>query len=59
MPTATPTLFTAGAMAKDLGVSDAKVKKAIVEIGLVPASKKGCCTYYTAEDLQKLKAVLK
>jgi len=59
MPTATPTLFTASAMAKDLGVSDAKVKKAIQELTLTPAAKKGCCTYYTPEDLAKLKAVLK
>jgi len=58
MPTETPTLFTAAAMAKQLGVSDAKVKKAITELSLVPASKKGCCTYYTPEDLAKLKAVL-
>jgi len=59
MPTQAPTLITAGNMAKELGVSDAKVKKAIVELGLAPAAKKGCCTYYTAEDLQKLKAVFK
>jgi hypothetical protein len=58
MPTETPTLFTAATMAKQLGVSDAKVKKAITELSLVPASRKGCCTYYTPEDLSKLKAVL-
>lgn len=59
MPTETPTLFTAGAMAKELGVSDAKVKKAILELGLIPAAKKGCCSYFTAEDRKKLTAVLK
>ena len=58
MPTQAPSLITAGNMAKTLGVSDAKVKKAILELGLTPASKKGCCTYYTPEDLAKLKAVL-
>jgi predicted transcriptional regulator with HTH domain len=58
MPNETPTLLTAGAMAKELGVSDAKVKKAIVELGLVPAAKKGCCNYFTTEDQKKLKAVL-
>jgi hypothetical protein len=58
MPTQTPTLFTAGAMAKELGVSDAKIKKAITELGLTPASKKGCCSYFTPEDLTKLKAAL-
>ena len=59
MPTQAPTLVTAGNMAKELGVSDAKVKKAILDLGLTPAAKKGCCTYYTPEDLAKLKAVLK
>lgn len=58
MPTETPTLLTASAMAKDLGVSDAKVKKAILELGLVPAAKKGCCRYFTSEDQKKLEAVL-
>jgi len=58
MATETPTLFTAASMAKELGVSDAKVKKAILEMGLVPAAKKGCCTYYGPEDLKMLKAVL-
>ncbi|NWJ40247.1 MAG: hypothetical protein HXX12_04665 [Geothrix sp.] len=58
MPTDTPTLITASAMAKDLGVSDAKIKKAILELGLVPAAKKGCCSYYSSEDQKKLKAIL-
>ncbi len=55
---ATETLLTASAIAKEIGVSDAKVKKAIVELGLVPTAKKGCCSYFTAEDKKKLKAVL-
>jgi hypothetical protein len=59
MSTETPTLLTASAMAKALGVSDAKVKKAILELGLVPAAKKGCCTYFTTEDQKKVKTVLK
>jgi len=58
MPTETPTLLTASAMAKNLGVSDAKLKKAILELGLTPAAKKGCCSYFSAEDQRKLKAVL-
>ena len=59
MPAETSTLLTAGVMAKELGVSDAKVKKAISELGLSPAAKKGCCCYYAAEDLKRIKAVLK
>jgi len=58
MPTQAPTLLTAGALAKTLGVTDAKVKKAILELGLTPAAKKGCCSYYGPEDVAKLKAVL-
>lgn len=59
MSTETPTLLTASAMAKSLSVSDAKIKKAILELGLIPAAKKGCCTYFTPEDQEKIKAVLK
>jgi hypothetical protein len=33
-------LFTAGNIAKELGVSDAKVKKAIQELKIEPTSKK-------------------
>jgi hypothetical protein len=58
MPTETQTLFTAGAMAKDLGVSDTKLKKAIKDLQIEAAAKKGCCSYYTAEDMKKLKAAL-
>jgi hypothetical protein len=59
MPTEAPTLTTASAMAKDLGVSDAKVKKAIKELGLAPAAKKGCCSFYDIEAMAKLKACFK
>jgi hypothetical protein len=59
MPTETTTLKSASTMAKELGVSDGKIKKAIAELGLVPAAKKGCCSCYAGEDLEKLKAVLK
>lgn len=58
MPAETQSLFTAGAMAKDLGVTDAKVKKAIKDLQLEAAAKKGCCSYYTAEDMQKIKKSL-
>ena len=59
MPVETPTLFTASAMAKQLGVSDAKVKLAIKELGMMPAAKKGCCVFYAVEELDKLKNALK
>lgn len=57
--TATPSdLLTAAAMAKALGVSDAKVKSAIKSLNLQPAAKKGCCNYFTPLDLDKIKATL-
>jgi hypothetical protein len=59
MPTEAPTLTTANVMAKDLGVSDAKVKMAIKELGLTPAAKKGCCSFYDALAMGKLKAFFK
>lgn len=58
MSTETQTLLTAGAMAKALGVTDTKIKKAIKDLKLEAAAKKGCCFYFTAEDLKKIKAAL-
>ncbi len=59
MATDSKALMTAGAIAKELGASDAKVKKAIAELGLAPESKKGACSYYGADALKKIKAALK
>ncbi len=52
-------LLTAGNMAKALGVSDAKVKKAIQELGIKPAAKKGVCNYYTRENMARVKSAVK
>ncbi len=52
-------LMTAGNMAKALGLADAKVKKAILALGIKPAAKKGVCSYYTKEHMAKVKAVVK
>ncbi len=51
-------LLTAGTIAKGLGVSDVKVKKAIKELGIKPAAKKGVCNSYSAEVLKKVKSAL-
>jgi hypothetical protein len=59
MPQETTSLMTAGVLAKELGVSDAKVKKALKDLDIQPEAKKGCCSYYGAETLRKLKATLK
>ncbi|MBF0418959.1 MAG: hypothetical protein HQL78_02205 [Magnetococcales bacterium] len=49
-------LLSAGKMAKELGISDAKVKKAIQSLGLEPVAKKGACNYYGPDALAKIKA---
>jgi UDP-N-acetylmuramyl pentapeptide synthase len=51
-------LLTAGAIAKTLGASDAKVKKAIKDLGLQPRAKKGVCAYYSKDVLPKVKAAV-
>lgn len=51
-------LLTAGAIAKTIGASDAKVKKAIKDLGLQPRAKKGVCSYYAKDVLPKIKAAV-
>ncbi len=45
-------------MAKELGVSDAKVKKAIKELGLEPVEKKGACNYFSTAQMAKVKKAI-
>jgi hypothetical protein len=52
-------LLTAGNIAKELSVSDAKVKKAIAELGIKPKAKKGICNYYSKDAITKIKSSLK
>ena len=52
-------LLTAGNIAKELGVSDAKVKKAIQELKITPTAKKGVCNYYSKSVVAKVKSALK
>ncbi len=51
-------LLTAGKIAADLKASPAKVKKAIGELKLKPAAKKGACCYYAKADVAKIKKAL-
>lgn len=51
-------LLTAGKIAKELGVSDAKIKKAITELGLEAEAKKGACNYYSRAQVTKIKKAL-
>ncbi len=57
MPT-DPDLLTAAKIAKQLAVSDAKVKKAIAELKLVPTAKKGPCNFYAPSAVAKIKKAL-
>ncbi len=51
-------LLTAGAIAKAIGASDAKVKNAIKTLGIQPKAKKGVCAYYGADAVAKVKKAL-
>ena len=54
----TQDLLTAGNIAKAVGASDAKVKKAIQDLGITPKAKKGVCNYYGKDVLPKIKAAI-
>jgi hypothetical protein len=51
-------LFTAGDIAKTLKVSDVKVKKAIKDLAIQPAAKKGVCNLYAPDVVTKVKAAV-
>ncbi len=51
-------LLTAGAIAKAVGASDAKVKNAIRTLGIQPKAKKGVCAYYGADAVARVKKAL-
>lgn len=51
--------ITAANIAKELGVSAGKVKKAIDELKLAPVAKKGVCSFYSRDAVKKIKASLK
>ena len=59
MATETTGLLTASKIAKQLGASYAKVKKAIQSLGLKPKAKKGVCSYYGKEVIARVKQALK
>lgn len=51
-------LTSAAKIAKELGVSDAKVKKAIKELAIEPAAKRGACCFYALDVIPRIKASL-
>ena len=52
-------LLTAGAIAKQLALPGAKVKKAIADLKIKPTAKKGVCSYYSKDTVLKIKAIAK
>lgn len=54
----TEELFSTGKIATTVAQSPAKVKKAIGALGLEPVSKRGVCAYYSAEQVDAIKAEL-
>ena len=55
----TDELLTAGKIAEKLGVSPAKVSKAIKDNGVEPDQKKGNAAYFGAEKVALLEGLLK
>ncbi len=51
-------MYTAGKLAKLLGVSQGKVKKIIEAEGIDPDEVKRNCKYYSGETAEKIKALL-
>ena len=51
-------LLSAANIAKTIGVSEGKVKKAITALELAPDAKRGVCNLYGPEALAKIKASL-
>ena len=51
-------LLTAGAIAKELQVSDGKVKRTIKELEIEPTAKKGVCNYYSTDTMIQIKDAL-
>ncbi len=49
------TLYTAGKVAKELGVKPGDVKKAIASLGIKPDVVKGGCSYYSEATVKKIK----
>ena len=54
----TEELLSAGAIAKAVGASDAKVKKAIKDLGIEPTAKKGVCNMYAPSVVAKVKKAI-
>ncbi|WP_370673868.1 hypothetical protein [Pleomorphomonas sp. PLEO] len=52
------TTVTVGVIAKEIGVSDAKVKKAIETLKIEPVGKRGICKLYASDVIEAVKKTL-
>ena len=52
------TTVTVGAIAKEIGVSDTKVKKAIETLKIEPVGKRGVCKLYATDVIEAVKKTL-
>lgn len=50
---------TVGNWAKELGVSDKKLKDAVKAAGIEPDAKKGACSLYSRQSIDKAKKGIK
>ncbi len=55
MATAKEDLLTSGKMAAELGLPPAKVKKALADLKIKPATKKGGCSYYARDAVARVR----
>jgi hypothetical protein len=51
-------VLSAGDIAKALGASDAKVKKAIKDLAIQPAAKRGVCNLYSRDAVAKIRTAV-
>jgi hypothetical protein len=51
-------VLSAGDIAKALGASDARVKKAIKELAIQPAAKRGVCNLYSRDVVAKIRTAV-
>ncbi len=58
MPDTTSDPMTANRMAKALGVPEGKVKATLERLAIEPCARKGCCRYYDAQDLPRIREAL-
>ncbi|MFQ5891441.1 MAG: hypothetical protein ACE5HW_01440 [Candidatus Methanofastidiosia archaeon] len=48
-------MLSSGKLAKELGISGPKLKKALEAAGIEPDMRKGVCSYYSIDRLDEIK----